>query len=127
MLEPRSVGVFELQEAAREEQLRETERALDAERARTTAAEAAAADLAARLGELGHELERSDTDVTRLTTTLAERDRSLRDARQRAHAEEMVRLELARERDHLDGMLEASRARVRGLEDEVDRVAAAGR
>ena len=119
LLAPRSVGVFELQEEAREEQLRETERALEAERARTTAAEAAAADLAVRLAELGHELERSETDATQLTTTLAERDRSLRDARQRAHAEEMVRLELARERDQLDEMLEASRVRVRGLEDEV--------
>ncbi len=118
-LEPRSVGVFELEEAAREEQLREAERALESERARTTAAESAAADLASRVADLGHELEQREAELARLGATLADHEHKLRAARQHAHSEEMVRLELARERDRLQDMLEASRLRVEGLEDDL--------
>ena len=121
-LEPRSVGVSELAEAARDEQLRETEHALESERARTTAAESAAAELAARVAELGHQLEQREAEFTRLTETLADHERSLRDARQAAHAEEMVRHELAIERDKLEDMLEVSRLRVNTLEDELVRL-----
>lgn len=121
-LEPRSVEVSELAEAARDEQLREAEHALESARARATAAESAAGQLAARVAEVGHELEEREAELTRLTVTLAEHERSVRHARQAAHAEEMVRHELSSERDQLEDMLEVSRLQVSALEDALVRL-----
>jgi hypothetical protein len=118
-LEPSAVGVSELEEAAHAEQLREVERVIEAERARTAAAESAASELAFRVAELGNELDQREADVAQLGVAIAEHEGALRVARQHAHAEEMVRLELTRERDRLKDMLQASRLRVRGLEDDL--------
>src|SRR5436305_2885457 len=78
--------------SALEVRLRNAEAELKGAHARAAAAEGAAGELAARLNRL-------ERDAHQLQSLLSERERARREAEQRAYAEEMVRLGVARERD----------------------------
>jgi hypothetical protein len=98
-----------------EARLRSAELELKAATARAVAAEGAAGELAGRVNRL-------EREAQQLATLLAERERGLREAEQRAYAEEMVRLEVARERDVSVTALQRARARVRELEAALERL-----
>jgi hypothetical protein len=110
--------------------LRSSELAAESARRRASEAEAAAAELAARIEEFEQELETAREESERLSTALAERERARRAAEQRAHAEQALRLDLEQElaareqesalaREAL-GDLAAAEERVRELEHSLE-------
>jgi hypothetical protein len=98
-----------------EVRLRSAEAELKGAHARAAAAEGAAGELAARLNRL-------ERDAQQLQSLLSERERARREAEQRAYAEEMVRLEVARERDASLQALEHSKTQLRELERALKRL-----
>ncbi|MFL5830343.1 MAG: hypothetical protein ACJ76X_10530 [Solirubrobacteraceae bacterium] len=98
-----------------EMRLRSAEAELQGAQARARAAEGAAGELAARLNRL-------ERDAHELQALLSERERARREAEQRAYAEEMVRLEVARERDASNQALEHSKTELRELERTLERL-----
>lgn len=117
-------------------QLRGFELAVENARKRVAEAEAAAAELTGRIRQLEDELEEARGEPRRLTALLAERERRLRDAEQRVHAERALRLEVEEElagqaavqralREAL-GEVATREARIRELEEELQRARRAG-
>jgi hypothetical protein len=125
--------------------LRSSELATETARRRAEDAERAAADLAARIDALEHDLDQAHAGRDQLTESLSDRDRLRRIAEQRAHAEQALRRDLvrqlassARETDRAReamGELAAAEDRIRTLEvelrdvrrrtDEAEQIAAA--
>ena len=105
-----------------------------APRARERQAEAEViAEVTIRVERLERELEQAHQEPERLRKLLAERDQQRRAADQRAHAEQALRLELVQEREHRPpadraqariaaGEPAAAEARIRDLEEELERV-----
>ena len=107
-------------------QLRSSELAAESARRRAAEAEAAVAELVARIGEIEGELSQARAEADRLTAAIAERERRLRLADQDAHSERALRAEIEqqlRERnraaDHERRLLGA---RVSDLERELTRM-----
>jgi hypothetical protein len=114
-----------------ERQLRGSELAVEHARRRAAEAEAAAAELAARIARLERELADARAEPERVRALLDERRRELTAAEQRVHAEQALRLEVqeqlaaaTRAQDALRaalGELAGREARVRELEGELER------